>query len=125
MSVRGWKELGPFEISATEIEEAMRQEFWDRHARVQESSDVTEVVVEWQEGEHGQPEIAAGWPNCGVKQLPGSARDVFWLALEILQHKIDLPQGVYPDDVRSSVNEKNLVQLMVHVECDEDEENMQ
>ena len=117
MSVNGWGKIGPFTISAIEIEEAMRQEFWDRHGY--EGNSVPKVVVVWQTGIYGQPEIAAGWDGAGVKQLPGSARDVFWLAFEILRGKVDLPKRAYPDDVLSSVNEENLVQLVVWAEKEE------
>lgn len=111
MSVNGWEKLGSFTVSAIEIEEAMRKEFWDRHG--QPGSSVTKIVVKWQKGKYGQPEIAAGWPGRGVGQFTGSARNVFWLAFEILRGKVDLPKRAYPDDVLSSVDEENLVKVVV------------
>ena len=111
-----WTMLGPFILSAAEIEEAMRQEFWGRYGRGHDNTTDSrlDVVVEWREGERGQPEIAAGWSGYGVKQLPGSARDVFWLALEILEGRMNFPAGIHPDEEQSRVSEDHEVQLMIH-----------
>jgi len=121
MLVDGWGKIGPFTIPAIEIEAAMRQEFWDGHGQL--GSSITEIVIKWRKGAYGQPEIAAGWPGYGVEQLSsgGSARNVFWLAFEILRGKVVLPKRAYPDDVLSSVNEENLVQLVVWAEKEESE----
>ena len=110
-----WTIIGPYNIPAGKVEEAMRQTFKDRHGQP-DTLDAS-IIVKWQTGERGQPEIAAGWYGGKVLQLPGSGRDVFWLAQDMLiEDSVDLPASAYPVDRNCPIAKDPLVEPYSHLD---------